>query len=454
MRYLRTREDFFARQLAAIPSQVPATVQDKGIEVIYADGVADLLNILFGNDSDLYSGMPDGFREFVQSLAFDWADSLQVEPMELHFFSQLNLHLCVRRDATGCEIIDRTALLSLLTVARRMLPAQNSVVTLAQGDQLNAETTYILESCAVENHRREVSHAKSTGYESWKRLLDTTLTKCFNRLPDDHRENMLFDLLHVLPTILRSEDIQESTAVLLSEGLREDRRHQVLVQSASGDTDAGTLPAERLYAILRNILECIVDNNCVELVRGNLYAAIINYVHLIASSSSEVSEDSKVSRSSMSLAASTTRDDFLFDSQALVPVSQTGRPHSSGPSLEPGSLTLMKPVMERLIDTISRDAIDGSEVWKTIAFMLLDSLVQLSGAEKQHVVLSALVRHGILTNFVRGIKESDLRLQAVLKPDPDDLNPLYVYEAKMSLFLVDVMLATLGTKHATVSNQV
>ncbi|KAJ7830504.1 nucleoporin Nup186/Nup192/Nup205 [Mycena olivaceomarginata] len=570
MRYLRTREDFFARQLAAIPSQVPATIQeDKGIEVMYADGarvsttvpalssflrlrsrifdlaaldlhvltskghfkgVAELLNILFGNDSDLYSGAQDGFREvgqshlriieFVQSLAFDWADTLKVEPMELYFLGQLNLHSCVRKDATGCEIIDRTALLSLLTVARRMLHAQNSVVTPAQGDQLNAETTYILESCAVENHRREVAHAKSAGYESWKRLLDMTLTKCFNRLPDDHRENMLFDLLHVLPTILRSEDIQESTAVLLSEGvlsavtkLREDRRHQVLVQSAHGDADAGTLPAERLYAILRNILECIVDNNRVELVRGNLYAAIINYVHLIAPSG-EVSNDPKASGLSMSLAASTTRDDFLFDSQALAPVSQAGRPHSSGVSLELGSLALMKPAMERLIATVSRDAIDGSEVWKTIAFMLLDSLVQLSGVEKQHVVLSALVRHGILTNFVRGIKESDLRLQAVLKPDPDDLNPLYIYEAKMSLFvrmaqtrlgaerlleaqlipilsqcdyldarpeadqsfmdqdsflpsaihryhqlfmpalqLVDGMLATLGTKHATVSNQ-
>jgi nuclear pore complex protein Nup205 len=80
----------------------------------------------------------------------------------------------------------------------------------------------------------------------------------------------------------------------------------------------------------------------------------------------------------------------------------------------------MKGAMERLIATISRDAIDGSEVWKTVAFMLLDSLVQLSGLEKQHVVLSALVRHGILTNFVRGIKESDLRLQSVLKPDPGE----------------------------------
>ncbi|KAJ7620549.1 nucleoporin Nup186/Nup192/Nup205 [Mycena polygramma] len=569
MRYLRTREDFFARQLAAIPSLVPGTVED-GIDVQYADGarvrttvpalssflrlrswifdlaaldlhvltskglfkgVAELLDILFGNDSDTYPGSQDGFREvgqshlriieFVQSLAFDWSDTLKVEPKEMPFLGQLDLNSCVRRDATGCEIIDRTALISLLSSARRTLIAQNSVVTDAQSAQLHAETIYILESCAVENHRREVAHAKSTGYESWKRLLDMTLTKCFNRLPHDHRENMLFDLLHVVPTILRSEDIQESTAVLLSEAvlsavtkLREDRRHQVLVQSASGDADAGSLPAERLYAILRSILECIVDNNRVELVRGNLYAAIINYVHLITPTS-DFSDDSKGPGLAMSLAASTTRDDFLFnESQALVPVSQAGRPHSSTVSLELGSLSLMKGVMERLVATISRDAIDGSEVWKTIAFMLLDSLVQLSGLEKQHIVLTALVRHGILTNFVRGIKESDLRLQAVLKPDPDDLNPLYVYEAKMSLFvrmaqtrlgaerlleaqlipilsqcdyldaqpeadqsfmdqdsflpsavqryhqlfmpalqLVDGMLATLGTKHATVSNQ-
>lgn len=33
MRYLRKREDFFARQLAAIPSQVPVTVQDKGLKL-------------------------------------------------------------------------------------------------------------------------------------------------------------------------------------------------------------------------------------------------------------------------------------------------------------------------------------------------------------------------------------------------------------------------------------
>ncbi len=87
----------------------------------------------------------------------------------------------------------------------------------ADASQLALESAYVLESCAVENHRREIVHATATAFESWRRMLDMTLTKCFHRLPHDHRENMLFDLLHVLPSIIRSSDLQESTAVLLAE---------------------------------------------------------------------------------------------------------------------------------------------------------------------------------------------------------------------------------------------
>ncbi len=43
------------------------------------------------------------------------------------------------------------------------------------------------------------------------------LTKCFDPLPSTQRESTLFDLMLVLPNITRSLDIQESTAVLLSE---------------------------------------------------------------------------------------------------------------------------------------------------------------------------------------------------------------------------------------------
>lgn len=478
MRYLRTREDFFARQLAAIPSQVPSTLEQPYIEVVYTDGsrvtttvpalssflrlrswildlvaldlhvltnkghhkgVTQLLEILFGNKSISHDPEWDDrllrpFQEIgqshlriiesVRSLNFDWSDSLTVKPVDLEFLSQLNLQSCIRVDSTGCEIVDRTSLLTLLAAAKRALHTQGRIVTAAHVSQLSSETTYILESCAVENHRREVIYSTAVGYESWRRLLDTTLMKCFARLPHDRRENMLFDILHVLPAIIRSADVQESTAVLLSEAvlssitkLREDRSQQIVIQSAGGDVNAGSLPVERLKSLLRNLLECILDNNRLERVRGNLYAALINYLHLVMSTrtTAETAENRPV-KHSMSLSASTTQEDFIFsDSQSSVG-HYGSLPGSS--SIESASLTVMKSVMERLVATISRDAIDGTEVWKTIAFMTLDSLVQLSSSEKPDTVLSALVRHGILSNFVRGLKESDMRLQAVLKPDP------------------------------------
>lgn len=479
-RYLRTREDFFARQLLSVPAQVPETLREPYIQVLYGDGsrvtttvsslssflrlrscvfdlvalelhiltnkghfkgVSQLLEILFGNDISRYENSSDDdiFQPFhevgqshmrvidlLQSLTFDWSDSLTVQPIQLQFLGQLNLQSCTRRDSTGCEIVDRGALLALLAAARRALHTQGAIVTSGHADQLTAETTYILESCAVENHRREVTHAVGISYEAWRRLLDMTLTKCFDRLPHDHRENMLFDLLHVLPPAIRSTDVEESTAVLLSETvlssitkLREDRRHQVIIQSAGGDEKSGSLPAERLFTILRSILEGILENNRLEFVRGNLYASLINYVHLITSRRGANEAQRRDSSLALSLSSSTMRDDFMFStSQSIVPLNQTGGSQQSSPSLESGSLAVMKNMLERLVATISRDAIDGTEVWKTVAFMLLDALVQLSGVEKPHVVLSALARHGILSNFVRGVKDSDLRLQSVLKPDP------------------------------------
>ncbi|KAJ8075003.1 hypothetical protein PM082_019330 [Marasmius tenuissimus] len=496
MRYLRTREDFFARHLAAIPSQVPENYSEPFIQVQYQDGsrvttttatlssflrlrswifnlvaldlhvltnkgqhgaVSELLDILFGNDSPVEDGdvwedeMSRPFRdvgqshlriiEFVQSLTFDWSDTLEVRPVQVQFLDKLNLQSCIRKDTSGCDIIDRSELLSLLSGARRALFSQNTIVTTTQAEQLNLETNYILESCAVENHRRQIVYATGTGFEAWRRLLDTTLTKCFHRLPHDHRENMLFDVLHVLPPIITSGNVDESTAVLLSEvilssitKLREDRRHQIILQSAGGDPDSGSLPAERLYAILRNILECIIGSGGAELVRGNLYASLINYIHLI-SSSDDLSPSPKSDALHLSLLKSNNRIEDFGDSMSLVPASLSKSSHQANSTIQANSLSLMKASLERLVQIISRDAIDGTEVWRTVAFMLLDSLVQLSSSDKHHPISDYVVRHGILSNFVQGLGETDLLLQSVLKPDPDDLNPLYVYEAKMSFFI-------------------
>lgn len=477
-RYLRTREDFFARQLARVPSHAPEILQEPYIQVLYGDGtritttvtslssflrlrsyifdlvalelhvltikghfkaVTELLEILFGTDTELeeehnFSAFhelgqsPIRIIDFLQSLMFDWADSLSVEPVDMQYLNQINLQSCIRKDASGCEVVDRGALVYLLSAGKAALHAQGTVATLAQNEQLNTEIVYVLGSCAVENHRRQVSHARMTSFESWRRVLDLALTKCFDRLPHNRRENMLFDLLHVLPATMRLGNIEETTSVLLSETilssitkLREDRQHQVILQSLGGDSESGSLPAERLHTILRNILEIILDNGHVELVRGNLYATLINFFHLIRSPHDiDSSAETESSGFGASLGLSSLRDStYMRRSSSLAPSVSSDRASASS-SLEISCLAVMKPAMERLISTVSRDAIDGTEVWKTVAFMLLDATVQLSSLEKQHVVLSALNRHGILSNFVHSIKDSDSRLQGVLKPDPGE----------------------------------
>ncbi|VDB86719.1 unnamed protein product [Peniophora sp. CBMAI 1063] len=50
-------------------------------------------------------------------------------------------------------------------------------------------------------------------------------------------------------------------------------------------------------------------------------------------------------------------------------------------------------------------------------------------------VLNVLNKHGFVQGFVYALKEADARLVGVLKPDPDDLNALYVFEAQMGLLM-------------------
>jgi nuclear pore complex protein Nup205 len=346
---------------------------------------------------------------------------LTVTPVQIEFL-QLNLQACTQVDQYGSEIIDRNALLDLLTTARRALHAKGRLVTPAHIDQLKAETNYILESCAVENHRRQVHDAMTKGYESWRNLLDMALVKCFDYLPQERRESMLFDLLHVLPAILKSPNIQQPTAMLLSEvllsaitKLREDQQHQAIIQSDNGELDNASLPSERLYALLRSTLECVLDSSRNQFVRGNLYATLINYLHLITNGKKQSSDDPSPKQLSLSsLSLSSSKDDFAFGGGKQDALST----RQSSASLISGSAAIIRTVIEKLVATIARDAIDGTEVWKTVAFMLLDSLVYLCRTEKQSSILTALTRHGILSNFVHGLKESDVRLQGVLKPDP------------------------------------
>ncbi|QRV99340.1 structural constituent of nuclear pore protein [Ceratobasidium sp. AG-Ba] len=121
--------------------------------------------------------------------------------------------------------------------------------------QLKKEMVYLLECCALENNRRQIAHARGAAYESWTRLCNVALTKCFDTLPEDSRETILFDVLLALPPVVLGAE--PATAILLCETLlslvaklRDDRHPQIVLQSIVDDPLAATLPAERLMDYL------------------------------------------------------------------------------------------------------------------------------------------------------------------------------------------------------------
>ncbi len=162
-----------------------------------------------------------------------------------------------------------------------------------------------------------------------------------------------------------------------------------------------------------------------ELVRGNIYASLVNFIHLISSTV----EPNALQHSTLSRSYSADSQLSLSLSTSLA-LSVTGNHRSAGSataSLEASSFQVIKESLDRLVSTISKDAIDGAEVWKTVAFTLLESLARFSRLDTKQQVLASLDRYGLLSNFVHSIKDSDSELQAVLKPDPGVLYCHYDY---------------------------
>ncbi|KAG8801256.1 hypothetical protein FRC17_006685, partial [Serendipita sp. 399] len=230
-RYLRTREDYFARNLAALPIRAPEIPLGKEGTASYADGISiesncsaltsflrmrswllesvaleihlltdekqfpragRLLDILFGSvdlstesfEDDIGDRFFGGSTvqvfspgqslmrvvEIFQSFDLTWQDFVVTsDAASLVFYASLDYSSCLRIAESGAEVIDRDALIGLLSQIRRVRE-ETETLTPEALEQLSNETRYLLESCVRENNRREIEHSKAMGFESWRRV--------------------------------------------------------------------------------------------------------------------------------------------------------------------------------------------------------------------------------------------------------------------------------------------
>lgn len=466
LRYIRTREDYVYRQIAVFPTITPTighgalgqVTYPTGQQVVtsasalasslrYRSSILDnaALELHVINPSGLHAAklvdalftspltMLDDFESHIHgsgstdqpliriidillSLDFEWQDEIPDVDLKLAFFASLDFNTCLTINERGCEIFDFRALVSAMNVVRRQLQRMGALSNAGQQEAIKIETRGVLLALAAENHRREISQAKHECLVSWQRVLDVILFKSFELIPLEQRESIIFDLLSsVLGYVATPETTPAAAEVLcqvilsLITKLRQGRREQVLF--SDGDELSGSLPSDKLHTLLRQVLDSITRAGTTEFLRGNLYTVVVNYLSLIASFSPSSEASLKPELDSAK----------VFDDTASVngsTVSFRVGPRTS--TLDGGTLAILLAATDKLAPILCRDALDGSEVWKTVAYATLEALVSASKEDRSHRLLSVLSKTGYLRSFVQSLKDSENDLLGIMTPDPGE----------------------------------
>jgi len=429
-RYLRTREEFSARQLAAFPMTVPAAPPAVALgQVVYPDGgsvstsAGALTSFLRYRSSildavalELHTVNPTGLHaaklvdslftipkeanasdsnrmdtaeqrlirvlDILLSMDFQWQDDIPDMDIKLAYFANFDFNACLIPNEAGCEVYDFRALVGSMDAVRRRHQATGALAGPGQQEALQSEIRGILLTLAAENHQREVAHARQACLVSWQRVLDVVLFKSFELIPADEREAALFDLIQAAFHLVALPEWPPAAAELLCQAvlslitrLRQGREEAAIAGGEAGKPGPA-LPTDKLHNLLKQVLGGIARSGTTQVVRGNLYTVLINYLQI---------------------------------------VSPQG---SAAAAVEPGSLTILLSTMDRVVPIICRDALDGSEIWKTVAYAALETLLAASASDRSHRLVGILYRNGYLQSFVQSLKDTENDLRAVMAPDP------------------------------------
>ncbi|KAJ3068757.1 hypothetical protein HDU98_008118 [Podochytrium sp. JEL0797] len=479
MRFLRTGENFFYRQLEAMPVTSVISAMDSDTEVslpfknahvstqlhqrswlmqlialelhvtttigqrTHAQKLLDLLFIRPVPDSVHRFDQPlTKMLEVLNSLDFTTGESSATSQPKLHltYFNDLDLTPCICTDEYGYTLYDLRAAHSLLLAHQRHLEKHNPAASPQDRTRVKQEIASILQHLLLRNQRIEHLGARIHVAFAWSRITRTAYAtpQSFDLLPVETREEKSYQLLTMLFPKLSgggggaggdavsvsetsSSDIVEyMCAVVLDvvHQLKEDKPHQGLLRAASLARGSGGRGREDEKPVteLRVILKGLVDG----------------ILRVDATPSQRENLYSALL--------------YYFGYTAV-----SGVVGEDG-DLKVGSYRARVALMngkvvsecgERLLEVVCRDAATADRVLKTAAFSVLEALCHLSSqdgasGEGGNAVVTFMVKRNFLAGFVSAIgKQEDAAIQSLMQldPAPENWPYLYIFESKMSLLL-------------------
>ncbi|KAJ3285498.1 hypothetical protein HK104_009455 [Borealophlyctis nickersoniae] len=387
--------------------------------------------------------------EMLNSMSFAEIFESKIDLSRTVFHNQqLSLDTFLRTNERGVQTYDLRGVCGQLLAILKSKEASGSVSMSGSHGSAKEQMKHILQGILEQNFNQELFVSRLHCVEAWSQICQITLAECFSLLPADSREPLLFGLLEALlpkisaPTtsMLIAETVSQVVLLLLVK-LSQDRLYQAMLHSAStrGDSSSLThrLPVDSLQQVgLKGILDGILKPGASIVMRGNYYAALLSYLQY---TKEDPMEQSLKPKTDTSLRGFGRRDvvgrGASEDSENVFNAYRV--------TLVAGNHAIINAYSDRLLDLVCQDASDADDVWRVVAFALLDALYDLAAwtnaakGAKSNNVLEHLVRRNFLGQFIRNVKDKDDKaLRNLLDKGGEHLmTAKYIHELKMSLFL-------------------
>lgn len=338
--------------------------------------------------------------EIVSSLEFDWRDDLAagITQGEFKYFKGFDPEIYETENDYQCTLYDIRGVYKVLRNQQAALFNAGEIANDQDNNALEEEMSRILHTLMVKNHLREIAAGKLHCLRAWKQVVQVTLSECFDLLPAETREKIIYALISTLLPKMRHTDgtdadilkgFSEVILTLLTRLLEDKQRQELLevVPAADVRLAAPRLPDEKLRAIFIGIIESILQEGTTIAVRGDMYTALVNFLRYVSYSNDQT---------------------VKVESQFLELVDAN----------------------EKFLDILCTDASDGLNVWKTTAYIALDALYVLSNKAKAHAILSFLVRKNFLRYSIDMIRREDIELVGILEKP----NGKYLTEYSVTIY--------------------
>eukprot|EP01018_Ginkgo_biloba_P012319 Gb_31636 [translate_table: standard] len=328
----------------------------------------------------------------------------------------------------GDRLIDLAAFRDKLWQEYRGLESQsNSVFNERKLSDLRDTVQQLLRWGWKYNKNLEEQAAQLHMLVGWSQIVEVAVSRRMEFL--GNRPQVLFEVLDASLGATTSQDCSLKMALSLSQVVltcMAKLQDQSFLSPGGESSDNVTyvdllstahLSNSACHSILLKLVTAILRHESSETLRRRQYAIFLSYFQYCRGML-----DPDLSLSIMR--------DLLIEGQDGEEDVELQKIDKEQAELTQMNFSILKSEAAALVEVVAKDATQGSEVGKAMAFYVLDALLSF---DQDQVFLSQLQSRGLLHGCFSDISSNSY--QAVLLPSPDSIRRLYTLEAELALLL-------------------